>query len=97
MKTELVSRGYRERSVQASIDRVMELTRVETLVKVPCPANQRVVLCLPFDKRLPNVAGMVRHRHQCLLDSDIKARDYMPLPPMVSFSRTKNLRDILVL
>ena len=53
-------------------------------------------MTLPFDKRLPDVAGKIRHRHQCLLDSDINAKEYMPLPPMLSFTRTKNLRDILV-
>jgi hypothetical protein len=96
LKSELVSRGYRAGSVQSSIDRVKELSREETFQKVPRPTNKRVVLSLPFDKRLPDVAGMVKHRHQCLLDSDINAKEYMPLPPMVSYTRTKNLRDILI-
>ena len=96
LKSELVSRGYIPRSVQASIDRVMELSREDTLQKVPRPPNNRVVLSLPFDKRLPDIAARIRHRHQCLLDSDINAREYMPLPPMLSFTRTKNLRDILI-
>ena len=42
------------------------------------------------------VAGLVRHRHECLLDSDINAKEYMPLPPLVSWTRTKNLRDTLI-
>ena len=96
LKSELVSRGYRPRSVQDAFDRVLSLNRDDTLQKVPRPPNNRVVLSLPFDKRLPDVAGLIRHRHQCLLDSDADARHYMPLPPMTSFTRTKNLRDILI-
>ena len=76
-----MSGGYRPRSVQASIDRVMELSREDTLQKVPRPPNNRVVLSLPFDKRLPDIAARIRHCHQCLLDSEINAREYMPLPP----------------
>jgi hypothetical protein len=83
-------------NMRSKIDRVKELSREETLQKVPRLTNRRVVLSLPFDKRLPDVAGMVKHRHQCLLDSDINAKEYMPLPQMVSYTRTKNLRDILV-
>ena len=73
----------------------MELNREDTLVKVPRPTNNQVVLCMPFDKRLSNIACMIRHRHQCLLDSDVNTREYMPIPPMLSFTPTKNLRDIL--
>ena len=84
LKSELISRGYRSRSIQNSFDRVLLLDREETLLKVPRAKNSRVVLSLPFDKRLPDVAGLVRHRHKCLLDSDINAKEYMPLPPLVS-------------
>ena len=96
LKSELVSRGYRPRSIQDAFDRVLLLDRGETLQKVPRPPNTRVVLSLPFDKRLPDIASLIHHRHQCLLDSDAEARHYMALPPMISFTRTKNLRDILI-
>ena len=83
---ELVSRGYCSASVQAAFDRVRLLDRNETLVKVPRKTNERVVLTFPFDKRLPDITSLIRHHHQCLLDSDINAQQYMPLPPMVLFT-----------
>lgn len=96
LKGELVSRSYRVKSIDAAFDRVRLLSRDEVLLKVPRPPNPRVVLCLPFDKRLPDISKLIRHRHQCLLDRDVNASEYMPLPPMISFTRTKNVRDILV-
>ena len=96
LKAELVSRGYRPRSIEAAFARVRLLDREDTLKKVPRPPNTRVVLSLPYDKRLPPISELIKHRHQCLLDNDVTAKDYMPLPPMLSFTRTKNLRDILI-
>ena len=36
--------------------------------EVPRPANQRPVFCLPYDPRLPGVAGLLRKRHKALLE-----------------------------
>ena len=96
LKGELVSRNYRAKSIDAAFDRVRLVSRDDVLQKVPRPPNHRVVLSLPFDKRLPDVSKLIRHRHQCLLDRDVNASEYMPLPPMISLTRTKNMRDILV-
>ena len=41
-------------------------------------------------------SGVLHHRWQCLLARDQEAKKYMPKPPIVAYSRTKSLRDILV-
>ena len=53
-------------------------------------------LVIPFDKRLPNISQILRHRWQCLVDRDQKAKQYMSKPPRVGYSRTESLRDIMV-
>ena len=70
---ELVSRGYRAASVSAAMERARGLSRSLALEKVPRPANQRPVFCLPYDPRLPGVAGLLRKRHKALLARDVDA------------------------
>ena len=92
---ELVSRGYRAASVSAAMERARGLSRSLALEKVPRPANQRPVFCLPYDPRLPGVAGLLRKRHKALLARDVDARQYFPEPPLVTYTRTKNIRDLI--
>ena len=94
--TELLQRGYRKQCVSAAFSKVKVLTRASTLEKVAKPVCDRLILVIPFDKRLPNISGILHHRWQCLLARDPEAKNYMPKPPMVAYSRTKSLRDTLV-
>ena len=96
LRSELISRKYRPAIIDAAIERVKSISRDSTLEKVKRPPNQRIVLSIPFDKRLPNISGVLKHRWQCLVDKDQAALDYLPKPPMVSYTRTPNIRDITV-
>ena len=95
LQKELVSRGYREGSVADAMVRARGLSRIVSLKKVARPTNQRPVLCLPYDPRLPGVANILRKRHTALLARDRDAREYMPEPPLVTYTRTKNIRDLV--
>ena len=71
------------------------LSREVALRKVARTTNQRPVFCLPYDPRLPGVAAILRKRHRALLARDMDAREYLPEPPLVTYTRTKNIRDLL--
>ena len=73
-----------------------QLDRPSTLEKVIRPPKNRIVLSIPFDKRFGNISGVLRHRWQCLLDRDPRTKEYMPEPPMVAYSRTRNLKEIII-
>ena len=92
LKEELIYRQYRASVVDAALDRVRQLRRSDTLVKVARVPTERVVLSVPYDKRLPDVSSVLKHRWTCLVDRDARARDYMAAPPMVAYSRPPNLR-----
>ena len=96
LEEELVERGYSRELVAASLLRVRQLRREDTLAKVPRTPSSRVVLTVPFDRRLPSITALARHRHKCLLERDQDARDYLAEPPMVGYLRPKNLREWLV-
>ena len=95
LRQELVNRGYREGSVTAAVERARGLSRQVALQKVPHRANQRPVFCLPYDPRLPGVASILRKRHTALLSRDMDAKEYFPEPPLVTYTRTKNIRDLV--
>ena len=78
------------------MDRARQLSRAATLLKVPRPANQRPVLSLPYDPRLPGISAILHRRHRALLANDRDAQEYLKEPPMVTYTRTKNLRDLLI-
>ena len=77
------------------MERARQLSRQATLQKVPRPANQRPVFCLPYNPRLPGVAAILKKRHQALLSRDIDAREYFPQAPLVTYTRTKNIGDLV--
>ena len=95
LREELVGRGYREASVIAAMTRARQLSRATTLLKVTRPANERPVLSLPYDPRLPAIATILHRRHKALLANDRDAKEYLEKPPMVTYTRTKNLRDLV--
>ena len=95
LEEELVSRGYRRASVRAALDKARTLSRTAILVKTQTSQNQRPVFCLPYDARLPGITDILRKRHKALLTNDVDAREYFPNPPLVTYTRTKNLRDII--
>ena len=50
---------------------------------MPRSANQRPVLSLPYDPRLPSITKILHRRHCALLRNDPNAREYLEKPPMV--------------
>ena len=93
---ELVQRGYSKKAIGIAFSKVRSLDRVTTLAKVAKDPSERITLVIPFDKRLPDISKVLRHRWQCLIDRDPKAKLYMPEPPRVGYSKTQSLKDILV-
>ena len=77
------------------LERARQLVRADTLVKVPRPANTRAVFSLPYDPRLPSISQILRKKHRALLTHDADASEYMSEPPMVTYTRTKNIRDMV--
>ena len=95
LQQELIQRGYKASRVEAALNRARGLSRSTALVKVQRPENQRPVFSVPYDPRLPGISGILKKRHKALLARDVDAREYFAQPPLVTFTRSKNLRDLL--
>ena len=96
LRTDLLSRKYSSNSIQLSFDKVLSLNRKKCIEKVSQKENSRIPLVLPFHKALPKVSNILLKHWKILCDKYPEAKNFLPDPPMVCYTRDKNLRDILV-
>jgi hypothetical protein len=89
--------GYKHKSVIEQFQKALVLSREDALKKVSKVQKQdRLILSLPYDRRMANVTAIL-HQHWAYshkVNPDLKKA--FPNPPMISYTRPKNLRDILV-
>ena len=91
-----MSRQYPRSLVKSALDNSRAIPRDTALKKAPRVEFKRVVLTVPFNQTLPSITKLVKHRHRCLLERDLDAREYLQEAPMVAYLRPKNLREWLV-
>lgn len=95
LKDLLLSRGYRIKSIENSFSKVIDMDRRLALQKKVKKKVDRVALPLPFDPRLPHVSSIV-YRFWKVMTQNPRLKKIFPNPPMVCWSRPKNIRDHLI-
>jgi hypothetical protein len=97
LKEMLLQRDYRPKVIDNAFDKVREIGREETLEKVSRENKNegRVRALFMFDMRLPNLSGIFRKNWQTMVSEDIRLQSVFPQPPMVCYSREKNIREQL--
>ena len=95
LSVKLVDRGYRKRVVEQAIKKVRDLKREDILKKVDREDKNksRVRAVIRFDRRLPNICSILRKNWQTMIGYDSRMLKIFPEPPMVCFTRGKNLRE----
>lgn len=100
LKIKLLERGYRNKSIDETINKVRDLKREEVLEKVDRGEKQgqsnRVRAVFKFDQRLPNLSTIMRNTWKTMVGDDNRLLQVFPEPPMVCYRRGRNVRDILV-
>ena len=77
----------------------MELERgamLEKVVRADVGMQERVRAIFRFDRRLPDLSGIFRKNWKIMVEDDTRLLKVFPNPPMICFTRPKNIRDILV-
>ena len=93
----LKSREYKERAVFYQFQQVLLRSRAEVMEKVTRSEEERaIILALPFDRRLPDAAGILRQHYKLLVQRNPEVKEWMVRAPMVAHLRPPNLRDLLV-
>ena len=95
LKQKLTMRGYRPKIISAAFKKIREIPRERALMKVSKTKVDRICLPIPYDPRFPHISHIL-HKHWKVLVQDPRMKEIFPSPPMVSYSRCKNLRDFLV-
>ena len=95
LKTKLLSRGYRLKFITKAFEKVSSIERKVALKKVEIKPVDRPILSLTFDPRLPNISKIL-FRHWSVLVKNPRIKRMFPNPPMICWTRPKNLREKLV-
>lgn len=96
LKQRLIRRGYKAHRVEETIQKVSTSDRKELLqYQSKKKKSSRVPLVTTFHPKLPDLSAITR---ECLpaLHVSSKMKALFPEPPLISFRRPKNLKDILV-
>ena len=80
----MITREYREKSVDDAISRVLKISRAEAIKKVEKQKNERPVFILTFNPALPSVSNSLQ-KHWGVMISDPYLKKVFPKPPMVAF------------
>ena len=92
----LLTRGYRRRSIEASFEKVRQISRMDALKRVEkekVPMN-RVRFVVRYDPRLPNLRDILCKQWN-ILTEDRRMKKVFPEKPLVCYQRVKNLGEIL--
>ena len=92
----LLERGYRRRVIEAAFEKVKQLERATTLSRVVREKKEdRVKAIFKFDKRLPDISGIMKRNYEVMVADDKRLKNVFGAPPMVCYSRGRNNRELL--
>lgn len=95
LQNHLDKRGYQKDMVTSAINLGKSVERKSLLEYKDKTSMDRVPLVLTYDSRLANASYLIR-QHMPTLHADDRLKSIFREPPLVSFRRTRNLKDLLV-
>ena len=96
LRADLLTRRYPAASISDAFSKVLTLNRSDCLKKVFKHGKDRIPLVIPYHRSLPQISSSIVKHWKILVDKYPEAKEFMAEPPMVCYTRDKNLRDILV-
>ena len=92
----LTKRGYKKPIIKRVIEETRKINRNDTLrYKNKDKPNTRTPLVVTYHPDLPPLAQIV-NKHFSILQTNDKLKQVFPEPPLISYRRPKNLRDLIV-
>ena len=90
----LLTRKYNKNLINEAIKKAQTLDRSEILKKRHKKQNDRVVLAVTFNPKLPSLSNIVK-KHWNTMTQDPILKKIFPKPPMLAFKQPPNLRKML--
>ena len=97
LRDRLLARDYPKNLVESALDRARAIPRERALIKATHrKANQRPVLVVPFDPRLPPISEIMAKHYRTMTGQDSYLKEVFIVPPLTAFRRQQNLRNHLI-
>ena len=91
-----MNKEYKASIVDAAIAKAKAVPRSEALKKVfKTTTTNRPVFVVRHDPRLPSINKII-HKHYRSMTQDPYMAEVFPEPPLVAYTRPKNIRDFLI-
>ena len=95
LTSHLIKRGYKYRFIKDEIDKVRQIPRSRALETSSKKESNRIPFVVTFNPALPNIRQGISSNLNILRSSQ-RCQAAFPSPPLISYRRCNNLRDILV-
>ena len=95
LASHLIKRGYKYRFIKDEIDKVRQIPRSRALKTSTKKESNRIPFVVTFNPALPNIPQVISSNLNILRSSQC-CQAAFPFPPLISYRRCNNLRDILV-
>ena len=97
LRDQLLARDYPRDLVEAALERARAIPRDRALRKVTKKkANQRPVLVVPYDPRLPALGSIMAKHYRAMTSQDSYLKEVFKEPPLTAYRRQLNLRNHLI-
>ena len=95
LTSHLIKRGYKYRFIKDEIDKVRQIPRCRALETSTKKESNRIPFVVTFNPALPNIRQVISSNLNILRSSQ-RCQAAFHSPPLISYRRCNNLRDILV-
>ncbi len=95
LKKHLLKRQYNEQVIDTQIRKARNIDRTSLLKYNPKKKSDRVPLVTTYNPAF-NQIRQILNRHSHILNDDDRLKEVFPSPPLLSFRRPRNLRDLTV-
>jgi hypothetical protein len=92
----LVARQYPLGMVEATLEEVKLIPREKLLQKVKPKVNNRPVLAVPYDPRLPSLSNIQSKHWRAMTSQDSYLKQVFKEPPLTAYRRNQNIRGHLI-
>ena len=97
LRDQLLARDYSRDLVETALERARNISRDRALKKAKNKrANQRPVLVVPYDPRLPAIGSIMAKHYRAMTKQDSYLKQVFKDPPLTAFRRQLNLRNHLI-
>ena len=94
MRDNFIKRGYNKSLVTQQIEKANAKSRHDTLTYKTYKTNKRIPLTTTFNPTLPEISNILKSNWN-ILQIKPEVKECFPEPPIISYRRNKNLRDMI--